>query len=423
MALTPILVAGSGRSGTTAIMAQFGTDSRIAFDRVYPYENRYLTYLAKFAVLAGRQGDSSHHTSDEMCSFKNGRFGAVPWPTQPLLDGRLAPATADWLRNGWRCFEDNVRVRQPGATHYAEKAPAWLPAALRSATPVKTIYLVRDPRDVFLSANAFNARRGSLSFGRQAGDTDRDHAQNLAFGWLQYFENQRDDVRRRDSLTIRFEDLITDRAGTIHRLGETLGLDLTPDDSAGTEHLAIHQTSETVAATVGRWQREPIDGAAHRLMETLLADAMQFNGYPLSARAEQPQSIDLRRAATQSPDGTLSIASDGGVLAEITGPDFWMETPPIDRPAQEFVELWACVRADVGEHFSLYWCRAGEEFDEARSVHSQFYTGEHWQILRLHAAKHEHWHGRITRLRFDLSNNPNGSGRCEVRWIRAVPAG
>src|SRR5438045_1003360 len=51
--LTPILVAGSGRSGTTMLMALLGTDPRVAFDRVYPFENRYLTYLAKFAVLSG----------------------------------------------------------------------------------------------------------------------------------------------------------------------------------------------------------------------------------------------------------------------------------------------------------------------------------------------------------------------------------
>ena len=54
--LTPILVAGSGRSGTTMLMALLGTDPRVAFDRVYPFENRYLTYFAKFAFLSGRPG-------------------------------------------------------------------------------------------------------------------------------------------------------------------------------------------------------------------------------------------------------------------------------------------------------------------------------------------------------------------------------
>lgn len=422
MALTPILIAGSGRSGTTAIMAQLGAEPRVAFDRVYPYENRYLTYLSKLALLAGRPGDSPEHSSDEMCSFKNGRFGAVPWPTHPLPEGLLAPSTGDWLRSGWQCFQQSVHARRPGVTHYAEKVPAWMPALLRMATPVKTVYLVRDPRDVFLSANAFNARRGNLSFGRQAGDTDRDHARNLAFGWLQYFENQRDDVRRPDSMTIRFEDLITDRAATIARLGEKIGLPLKPDESAGAEHLAIHQTSETVAATVGRWKREKMDSTAQRLMESLLFEAMQFNDYPMSAAKAPLQSIDLRRATTHSADGTLAVNDDGTVGVQITGPDFWIETPPIDGKAREIIEFWVCLRADVGAHWSAYWRRPGEEFDEGRSAHSPFFPGEHWQIIRLRVAEHEHWHGRIDRMRFDLCNNPSGPGRCEVRWIRAVPA-
>ena len=54
--LTPILVAGYGRSGTTALMALLGSDPRVAFDRRHPYENRYLTYQTKFALLSARHG-------------------------------------------------------------------------------------------------------------------------------------------------------------------------------------------------------------------------------------------------------------------------------------------------------------------------------------------------------------------------------
>jgi len=52
--LTPVLVSGYGRSGTTALMALLATDPRVAFDRRYPFENRYLTYLVKFCLLTGR---------------------------------------------------------------------------------------------------------------------------------------------------------------------------------------------------------------------------------------------------------------------------------------------------------------------------------------------------------------------------------
>ena len=49
--LTPILVAAPGRSGSTALMALLGSDPRVAFDRQYPFENRHLTYLVKFAQI------------------------------------------------------------------------------------------------------------------------------------------------------------------------------------------------------------------------------------------------------------------------------------------------------------------------------------------------------------------------------------
>jgi hypothetical protein len=47
--LMPILVSGYGRVGSTALMALLGTDERVAFDRRYPFENRYLT------IRVGRQ--------------------------------------------------------------------------------------------------------------------------------------------------------------------------------------------------------------------------------------------------------------------------------------------------------------------------------------------------------------------------------
>ena len=50
MGFTPIVVSAYGRNGSTALMALLGTDPRVRFDRVYPFEHRHLTYLTKFAL-------------------------------------------------------------------------------------------------------------------------------------------------------------------------------------------------------------------------------------------------------------------------------------------------------------------------------------------------------------------------------------
>src|SRR5439155_26715067 len=82
--LAPILIAGCGRSGTTALTELLATDPRTAFDRRYPNENRYLTYLAKFALLTGRPGDGPYVNSVQLCTFEDEHFGSFPWPTDPL---------------------------------------------------------------------------------------------------------------------------------------------------------------------------------------------------------------------------------------------------------------------------------------------------------------------------------------------------
>src|SRR5262245_777249 len=99
MSLTSILVASSGRSGTTALMALLASDPRIAFDRIYPFENRYLTYYAKFAALAGRRGTGLAEDAERLNDFDLNVLGVPTWPTDPPPDVRfLAPAPADLLR-------------------------------------------------------------------------------------------------------------------------------------------------------------------------------------------------------------------------------------------------------------------------------------------------------------------------------------
>ena len=54
--LIPILVDGSGRDGTTLAMQLLATAPEIAFDRVYPYEQRYFNYLLQWSRLPEQGG-------------------------------------------------------------------------------------------------------------------------------------------------------------------------------------------------------------------------------------------------------------------------------------------------------------------------------------------------------------------------------
>jgi hypothetical protein len=136
-----------------------------------------------------------------------------------------------------------VRSLRPGSVYYAEKARDWLPAAVRDTILCRTAHLVRDPRDVFLSVNAFNRARGWHSFCRAAGDSDLEYARHLAHSLVGFCENQRADTDRPDCLVLRYEDLITFRDVAVTRLNRFLALGLSASNEAGAEHRTAHQTS------------------------------------------------------------------------------------------------------------------------------------------------------------------------------------
>jgi hypothetical protein len=422
MGLTPILVASAGRTGTTALMARLGTDPRVAFDRVYPFENRYLTYLAKFAGLAARDGAGPPAGQEWLYEHNDGNVGFLPWVTT-AAPGGTAPLTLSstrWLSALWDTFSTAARERHPGATHYAEKVPPWLPAVVREVMPCPTLYLVRDPRDVFLSVNAFNRARGRHDFGRGPSDSDLDHARTLSHGLLGYFENQRADRDRADSQTVRYEDLIGGEKRTVDRLNRSLGLALTCEPVGG-DYLSKHQTSARLDTSIGRWKHESLPAEVGAFLETHLHEMLAFNGYELSAGARPTATIDLSQLSAVSEHGSLAPAAGGGWTATVTGEDFWLQLPPAEFPAAEVREVWLCVRANTGQMCSLYWRPPHEGFSEHRSLHLPCRPGGHWQVIRFRPAERPLWDGTIAQLRLDLFNGsvtPGYGG--DVRWVRLI---
>ena len=70
-------------------MALLATEPRIAFDRRYPFENRWLTYLAKFSLLTGRLGPSGRFDAVQLADYYDDHFGPVPWwPPEPADGSR-----------------------------------------------------------------------------------------------------------------------------------------------------------------------------------------------------------------------------------------------------------------------------------------------------------------------------------------------
>jgi hypothetical protein len=145
---------------------------------------------------------------------------------------------------------------------------------------IRPIYLLRDPRDIFISVKAFNAKRGFTSFG-DAGDDARMFRIICDFQKGQLIEQQRG-----GGLVLHYEDLVGRReqamVGLLSYIGRT---GITGDMLAAIRALVPvageavrgHMTSATAQQSIRRW--EAPEGAPYRAMFTEAAEAINASGY------------------------------------------------------------------------------------------------------------------------------------------------
>ena len=181
--LVPVVFVATGRSGSTLLMELLGTSRDVLFERVYAYERAYLTYLLQWARLP-MEGVASaerwHRASiDQVRHLSAGKlFGGIPWPDRRLLGIGEPPLWVPILRASWRVFSNRMMTTagiDPPPRYYVETGPIWVPRMARRALPVRTGYLVRDPRDQMVSIAAFVGRRHP-SFGFRRDDTPETYA-------------------------------------------------------------------------------------------------------------------------------------------------------------------------------------------------------------------------------------------------------
>jgi hypothetical protein len=261
--LKPVLVLGMGRSGTTLLMQLLGTSPRILFDRAYPFEVRYLTYLLRWVLLLGQKWQAGHGW-DPAATFNppDEKMGPFPyleadfWGHQDLWRSCLETAWGEFSKFAMS-RAGAARDGEGAIRYYAEKIPFWVPGYLRQVMPYRVILLVRDPRDVFLSITAFDRKRGFSGFSRRADDDDWTFAARFVKLCRERFAVMREEEKVARSLLVKYESLVIDLAAETQRLSQWLGVEL----NAGwvgkhVSSFAHHMTSESPHESAGRWRRE-----------------------------------------------------------------------------------------------------------------------------------------------------------------------
>ena len=82
---------------------------------------------------------------------------------------------------------------------------------------------------------------------------------------------------------VRYEDLVTDPAAALAGIAEYLGLDASPAAidamiAAGQTDISTHRTSESPAASIGRWQRD-LTEAEQNLVNAAFEQVLDNFGY------------------------------------------------------------------------------------------------------------------------------------------------
>lgn len=225
--LIPVLVEGSGRDETTLMMQLLGTAAEIAFDRTYPYEQRYFSYLLAWARLPTREDwraegwdlDSLAHPGD---LEKAGLMGPLPWPDRTLIAGAGdREFWRDAFDPAWAAFSTRARAavrKQLGdpdleLRYYAQKSADSWALPLDKLPELRLVCLLRDPRDTWISSVAFHQQRAEMLDKFLDGQKHR-------LRWLQTAE---EDL---DAPVVRFEDLVADLPTEAERLGDWLGVRL-----------------------------------------------------------------------------------------------------------------------------------------------------------------------------------------------------
>jgi len=272
--LQPLIVRCQARSGSTFLMRCLSQIDGIAVALHPPCEVRYAQYMsAAFDVLTS----AADHEGSSRPNFFHREKGEG-WIGKNPFNRRLSRRYHKYFDDEYtadfrRFFHDKVRgfyqlvarKNKVSAKYFCEKAlyisqtdAQQDPDVIFRLYPrdVSSIYLVRDPRDIFCSNRAF-FHSGSTPSRKQWKDAMGRLAKHTDAMASSYKKN-----RIENKYVVRYEDLMRGPEPVLSEIFDFLGLEVEPDNVksalafARKARLRRHKTATSPVASIGRWQAE-----------------------------------------------------------------------------------------------------------------------------------------------------------------------
>jgi hypothetical protein len=255
--MRPLLSLSIGRSGTTLLVRLLSGHPGIVARQDYPLEFR--------------------------------PFAFALFPDDPVLLSSTAPEIlrpeSFSIADAYALYRAMAERQEKSPQYFAEKLTAWLDTQriVRAAPDARFLWLVRDPRDVLLSARAFDRKRGFRGFRERDGDCD----ETVVLKYADAFGRLIDGAERTGARLVRYEDLVGgDARAALAEVFSWLELDASATIVENTLRTATnaedgrHTTSGSPDQSVGRWRSE-MSSHLIDLYATHFAAIMPKLGYEL----------------------------------------------------------------------------------------------------------------------------------------------
>jgi hypothetical protein len=254
-------------------MALLASSPEVAMDRQHPYEHFYFAWMAEWSALADRtewdmqRWDTGAFARLQLGDESSGLVGPPPWLPRQLWQAEdpgdeLGPRllAAAWSELSGRAAERTRRdLDRPDAQvrYHAEKALSVARLRQLSSLPLRALVVHRDPRDVWLSVQAFDRARGYYGFGRTPGESEAEWLERFLADQAARLRRALEERERADALLVSFAELVGRPAAAADRIGAWLELDLDPAAmELDLRRHRDHATSASPRASLDRWRRE-----------------------------------------------------------------------------------------------------------------------------------------------------------------------